>query len=141
MLIVVLLRPRRWLAAHEKGTAASYFIQAPVLFAIGAYGGFIQAGVGIFLIAGLVLAGGYDLVGASAVKNLIVLAFTLAALVVFILNDQVRWGLGLLLAAGNGAGGWVAARMAVDRGAGFVRGVLITVLFLASIALLADLRV
>jgi uncharacterized membrane protein YfcA len=141
MLAVILLRPRRWLEAHTSDTAAHYAVQAPIFFVIGAYGGFIQAGVGIFLLAGLVLASGYNLVGANAIKNFIVLLFTLAALAVFVINDQVRWGLGLLLAVGNAGGAWVAARMAVARGAPFVRYALIAILLLASIALLAVLRI
>jgi len=140
MLGVVLLRPRRFIETHATGEAAPYWLQALVFFAIGAYGGFIQAGVGLFLLAGLVLASGYNLVGANAIKNLIVLAFTLPALIVFMLNDQVRWGLGLLLASGNAAGAFVAARMAVAKGAGFVRAILIAILLVASIAMLADVR-
>jgi hypothetical protein len=141
MLAVVLLRPRRWLEVHTTETAAHYAVQAPVFFVIGAYGGFIQAGVGIFLLAGLVLASGYNLVGANAIKNFIGLLFTVAALAVFVVNDQVRWGLGFLLAVGNAGGAWVAARMAVANGARFVRFALIAILSLASIALLADLRI
>lgn len=139
MLAVVLARPKRWLATHAPAERASFLVQAPVFFAIGAYGGFIQAGVGIFLLAGLVLGAGYNLVGANAVKNFIVLVFTVAALAVFVVNDQVRWGLGLLLAAGNAAGAWLAVRMALDRGAEFVRWALIVILAGASVALLADL--
>jgi len=138
MLAVVLLRPRRWLESHATGKQASVWIQAPLFFAIGAYGGFIQAGVGIFLLAGLVLGAGYDLVGGNAVKNLIVLIFTFAALAVFVLNDQVRWGLGALLAVGSAAGAWTGAHLAVEKGAVFVRWVLIVILVLAAAALLGD---
>jgi uncharacterized protein len=139
MLGIVVLRPRRWLSDHADGTPARPWIQLPLFFAIGVYGGFIQAGVGIFLIAGLVLGAGYGLVRANAVKNLIVLVFTVAALAVFVVNDQVHWGLGLLLAVGNAAGAFVAARLAVARGAPFVRYALITILLMSSVALLADL--
>ena len=55
------------------------FWQLLILFAIGIYGGFIQAGVGIFLLASLVLGIGYDLVRANPVKNFIVLLFTISA--------------------------------------------------------------
>src|SRR5690606_21180620 len=126
--------------SHESGGATSALVQAPLFFAIGAYGGFIQAGVGIFLLAGLVLGAGFTLVGGNAVKNLIVLIFTVAALAVFVFNDQVRWGLGALLAAGSAAGAWAAARMAVARGAPFVRFVLIAILVLSAIAMLGDIR-
>ena len=74
MLVMVLARPRRWLEgrpAAERPTPI--WIQFPIFFAIGIYGGFIQAGVGIFLLAGLVLTAGYDLVRGNAVKILIIL--------------------------------------------------------------------
>ena len=83
---------------------------------------------------------GFDLVRGNAMKNLIVLIVTVAALAVFIINDQVRWGLGLLLASGNAAGAWVAAHMAMNRGAGFVRYVLIVIIALSAIALFTDYR-
>ncbi len=140
MLAVVLFRSRRWLESHASGRPANAWLQAAIFFAIGVYGGFIQAGVGIFLLAGLVLGAGYELVGGNAVKNLIVLVFTIAALAVFVVNDQVRWGLGALLAAGSAAGAWAAAHFAVERGAPFVRAVLIAILILSAAALLGDFR-
>lgn len=140
MLVVVLARPNRWIEEHATGNPGRLWLQVPVFFAIGVYGGFIQAGIGFFLLAGLVLSAGYNLVGANIVKNLIVLIVTAAALVVFVVNDQVRWDLGLLLAAGNGAGAWVAAHMAMTRGAAFVRWVFIVVLMLSAAALLGNIR-
>jgi uncharacterized membrane protein YfcA len=136
MLVVVLARPNRWIEDHATGRQGRLWIQVPLFFAIGVYGGFIQAGIGIFLLAGLVLGAGYNLVGANVIKNLIVLIVTAAALAVFVFNDQVRWGLGLLLAAGNGTGAWVAARMALTRGAAFVRWVFVVILVLSAVALL-----
>ncbi len=141
MLVIVIAKPGRFIAAHADNPPAPYWVQALAFFGVGAYGGFIQAGVGFFLLSSLVFAGGYNLVGANGVKNLIVLAFTVTALIVFVINDQVRWGLGLLLAVGNAAGAFVAARMAVERGAGFVRGVLIAILLLSSVAMLSDFRI
>ena len=135
MLVVVLVRPKRWLEGHS-GSPKPGLLQFVIFFFIGVYGGFIQAGVGIFLLAGLVLGAGYDLVRANAVKALIILMFTVAALFVFVFNDQVRWDLGLLLAAGNAAGAWVAAHMAVDKGARFVRWVLIGILVVSAAGLL-----
>ncbi len=137
MLVVILVRPKRWLegrpeAIHERPGWKEWII----FFAIGVYGGFIQAGVGIFLLAGLVLAAGYDLVRANAVKVLIVLCFTIFALAVFMFNGQVQWGIGLILAIGNMLGAWVASRMAVKRGAVFVRWLLIVVVAVSAAMLL-----
>jgi uncharacterized membrane protein YfcA len=137
MLVVILIRPRRWLEGHRESLAGRpAWTQLLIFFAIGVYGGFIQAGVGIFLLAGLVLGAGYDLVRANAVKLLIVLCFTVTALIVFVLNQQVVWGIGLILAVGNMLGAWVASRMAVERGAAFVRWVLVAVVAVSGAQLL-----
>jgi uncharacterized membrane protein YfcA len=103
------------------------------VFFIGVYGGFLQAGVGIFLLVALVVNAGYDAVRGNAVKVFIVLAFTLVALIVFQANGQVQWGVGLLLAVGNMIGAWLATRFAVDKGALWVRRfVIVVVLFSAA---------
>ena len=137
MLAILIVRPRRWLEGREGADSEhSSLLQLLIFFGIGLYGGFIQAGVGIFLLAGLVLSAGYDLVRANAVKNLIVLVFTVFALGVFIINKQINWPVGLVLAAGNMVGAWVAARMAVKRGARFVHWLLIAVLVISAAMLL-----
>lgn len=137
MLILMLARPNRWLEGRTQMISQRpAWTQLLVFFAIGMYGGFIQAGVGIFLLAGLVLGAGYDLVRANAVKNFIVLLFTVSALMVFLLNDQVVWSVGLIMGLGSMLGAWVAARMAVERGAAFVRWVVIVVVVVSSAELL-----
>ena len=137
MLFVVLLRPKKWLQGElERMVERPSWLQLLLFFAIGVYGGFIQAGVGVFLLAGLVLGIGYDLVRANAVKVLIIFCFTVAALLVFIRNDQVNWGYGLLLALGNAIGGWAAAKTAVAKGAKFVRWLLIAVIIISALNLL-----
>ena len=141
LLVVMLVQPERWLAAPGARRRTSLLLELPVFFAIGVYGGFIQIGVGIFLSAALVLCSGYDLVAANALKNVLVLAFTVAALVVFIVNHEVQWALGLLVAAFQGAGAWVAVHLTMRRGAGFVRIAMIVIVAGSAIALFAGLRV
>lgn len=137
MLFIILLRPKRWL----QGTLTQLegrptLLQFVIFFLIGIYGGFIQAGVGIFLLAGLVLAVGYDLVRANAVKVGIVLFFTVFALAVFIKNGQVDFQVGLILAIGNMLGAWVGAKVAVEKGAEWVRRLLILVIVVSAANLL-----
>jgi uncharacterized membrane protein YfcA len=139
LLVVMLFKPERWIAEHAAPREARLLVEVPLFFAIGVYGGFIQVSVGLFLMAGLVLGAGYNLVGANALKNLIVLVFSAAALVVFVVNDQVQWTLGLLLGAGQAVGAWVAAHFAVRRGAEFVRWAVIVVTVGAASALFAGL--
>jgi len=137
MLAIMMFKPERWIAEHASPRAPRLAVEVPLFFAIGVYGGFLQAGVGIFLLAALVLGAGFNLVGANAVKNLIVLAVTVVAIPVFVLHDQVQWTLGLLLGAGQAAGAWFAARIALKRGAGFVRIFVIATVSLSAIALFA----
>ena len=133
MIGVILARPRRWLQMHATAREPpSTSGRLLTFFAIGVYGGFIQAGVGIFLLAGLVLSGQYDLLRGNAVKVLIVLCFTLVAMPVFVSNGQVNWEIGLTLALGTASGAWVAARTAVARGNRFVRWVLLGALLFSA---------
>lgn len=100
-------------------------------FAIGVYGGFVQAGVGFIIITGL-LVHGLDLVRINAVKVLVIFAFTAVALGVFVLHGQVDYVLGLALATGNSLGGWFGSHTAVKKGHEWIkRFVIVTVLVLA----------
>lgn len=141
MLGVVLLRPKRWLQGSAEGGEAPrdqkpLWWQTLTLAAVGFYGGFLQAGVGIFLLASLVLAAGQDLVRANALKSLIVCGFTVLPLAIFVANDQVAWVPGLALASGSMLGGWAGSRMTISWGPGFVRWVLIAVVTISSARLL-----
>jgi uncharacterized membrane protein YfcA len=140
LLILMLLNPERWIADHATRREPRWYVEVPLFFVIGIYGGFIQVSVGLFLLAGLVLGAGYNVIGANAMKNLIACVFTAAALIVFVLNDQVVWTLGLLLGAGQSLGAWVAARTAIKRGAKFVRYTVIVIVALSAIALFAGFR-
>lgn len=142
MMYFILTKPSQWL----KGTDALMekpvsWIQVVIFFAIGVYGGFVQVGVGYFILAGVVLGAGYDLVKANAIKVWIVLLYTPLALVVFILNDQVRWDYGLVHAIGNIIGAYVASRFAVSWGANFVRWVVIVVIVIFASDLLGIINI
>lgn len=137
MLFVIIVRPNRWLKGEREFFEGLPTIwQILLFFVIGVYGGFIQAGVGIFLLAGLVLGADYDLVRANAVKVGIVLFFTIFALTVFAINGDVNWVIGLVLAVGNMLGAWVGARVAMERGAQWVRGFLILIVVVSAANLL-----
>lgn len=138
MLIVILANPKRWLREKSEVRAGRPgVLMLALFFAIGIYGGFIQAGVGIFLLAGLVLGVGYTLTQANAIKLVIVLALSVAAIVVFVANGQVDWWLGGLMAVGQSLGAWLAARFAVNypNSQVWVRRLLILVIVLSILKL------
>lgn len=139
MLGVIIFRPKRFLRGKEHPmTERPNWLEGLLYFGIGIYGGFIQAGVGIFLLASLVLGTGYDLVRANAVKLMLVLAFTPFALFIFIYNNQVNWVIGFVLAIGNMLGAWLGTKAAVRGGAEFIRWVLIAVVSVSASKLLWD---
>jgi len=126
MFFVILYKPEAWIKGQAgKVKEKPSVLQVIIFFGIGLYGGFIQAGVGFFLLGGLVLGAGYDLVKANAIKVFITLLFTIPALLVFIINDQVNYLLGFVMAIGSMAGAFVGAKVAVSWGAKFVRYVLL----------------
>lgn len=126
IMVMMFIKPSQWIKGNEDlADKRPGWIQMFVFFGIGLYGGFIQAGVGYFLIAGIVLGAGYNLVKGNAIKVWIVLLYTPFALGVFIMNGQVNWAFGLVHAIGNVIGALVATRMAVKRGAEFVRWVIV----------------
>jgi uncharacterized membrane protein YfcA len=140
MLFIILLKPQKWLVGKTttiEGRPSLF--QMILLFGIGIYGGFIQAGVGIFLLSALVLGVGYDLVRANAVKVGIILFFTLFALLVFVRNGQVDWVIGFILAIGNMLGAWVGAKVATERGAVWVHRLLVIVVIVSAANLLGVL--
>lgn len=85
------------------------------MFVIGLYGGFIQVGVGALFLVILHRILKIDLPQVNVLKVAIILLYTLPALLIFAFNGQVRWGMGLILAAGNIAGAWVAVRVNLGR--------------------------
>lgn len=137
MLIPVLFKPGQWLKnMHGEIKHKRWWLKVIVFGLIGVYGGFIQAGVGIFLLFALVLNSGYGLVRANALKVFINLIFTPFALIVFFAHGEIDVLAGLFLAAGNSIGAYIAGKWAVKRGAGFIRYVLMAVIIFAGIKLL-----
>jgi len=109
----------------ERLTPAVYL----AMFAIGLYGGFIQVGVGILFIVVLYRMLKIDLAQVNVFKVLIILVYTLPALAIFLVNDQVRWGYGLVLAVGSMLGAWLAVKVNMSpRGAFVVKWLTVAVI-------------
>ncbi|HSX66512.1 sulfite exporter TauE/SafE family protein [Nocardioides sp.] len=89
--------------------------------AIGAYDGALGPGTGSFFVVSLVGLLGYSFLEASAKARMANWATNLAALVVFVPQGAVLWGIGLAMGLANLVGGYLGARVAVSKGAGFVR--------------------
>lgn len=113
----LVLRTRRRLAAA---------VLVPGL-AIAFYDGLVGPGTGTFLVLAFTGLLGADFVNASANAKIINTGTNLGALAVFAAQGHVLWAIGLGMAACNVVGAQLGARMAISRGAGFVRAVLLCV--------------
>ena len=122
-------KPSIWekgLKSKNKNKWLSYLI----FFAIGIYGGFIQAGVSFFFIAALVLVEGLDLIKTSAAKVTIIAIYTVASLTIFVANGKVDWIIGFVLAVGNMTGAVLGTKFTILKGAKWIK----YVVFVAIIA-------
>jgi uncharacterized protein len=126
MVFFLFYKPDKWLRENPGMLSQKLrWWQLVIFFFVGLYGGFIQVGVGYFLLMSLVLGVGFDLVKANAVKNLIVFFYAIFALLVFVISGEVNWLYGLILSAGSIIGALLASFLAVKKGAGFIRGVIV----------------
>lgn len=139
MLFVVLFRPAKWLreeSLDEAGRATP--LKVVIFVLVGAWGGFLQAGVGILLLAALVLGAGKEIIEATAIKLVVVLVYTVGALAIFVVYDQVHWGMGLAMGVGQAIGAWAGARFAATSPDApvWIRRLLIVVIVAAALELM-----
>lgn len=132
MVVLIILKPEKWFGRQQENLFQMGFWQIITLFFVGIYGGFIQAGVGFFLLGTLVLGIKTDVVSGNAYKNFTVLCLTISALIVFLVNHQVKIVPGLLLAVGSIAGAWTASRLAVKKGARFIGWFLVAAILMSA---------
>jgi uncharacterized membrane protein YfcA len=130
ILLIPMLR-RRHPAPALGGQRWSSLTRGFVLFAIGIYGGAVQAGVGLLLLFALNRLG-FDLVRANAIKIVIATALVIMAVPVFVLHQQVAWLPAVFVSIGFTLGATAGARLAVLGGETAIRRALaVAVLALA----------
>ena len=109
-----------------------------IALAVGAYDGFFGPGTGTFLIVGFVALLGDGPARASAEAKVVNFASNLAAVVLFAWRGVVLWHVALPMAAGQLAGGWLGAHLAIRRGDRLVRRAVIAVALAAAAKLAWD---
>ncbi|GIF02547.1 sulfite exporter TauE/SafE family protein [Actinoplanes siamensis] len=138
--LFVTMRPAMGLAEHlEKRTAPRRGLAVAVAGGVVAlYDGLIGPGTGTFLVLAFTTIVGADFVHGSAMAKLVNTGTNLGALIVFAATGHVHWWLGAGMAVCNIAGAVVGARMALRRGSGFVRIVLLLVVLALIVKLGVD---
>ncbi|EAY24727.1 sulfite exporter TauE/SafE family protein [Microscilla marina] len=113
MFFVILVKPKRWFKeADIASNKHKHPLTLVLLFFAGVYAGFIQAGIGIILLAILVLRADFSLPYANFVKLVVVLVYALPVLIIFVADNEVNWKLGGITACGQGLGAFLGARFA-----------------------------
>lgn len=118
-----------------KSNGKHLWLSIVLFFFVGIYGGFIQAGVGFIILLVLSSVNNFSLLKSNAIKVVVILIYTIAALAVFAYNDKLNWKVGLILAVGNAFGGWLTSRWSVKKGDKLVRRVLIVMVVIFAIKL------
>jgi uncharacterized membrane protein YfcA len=108
------------------------------IFGIGFYDGFFGPGTGSFLILLFVRLYGFDFLHASAAARAVNVATNAGALLLFGLQGQIHWGLGIALGACNAAGSILGTHTAVKHGSKFVRVIYIAVVITLILKTAAD---
>jgi uncharacterized membrane protein YfcA len=137
MVFFLLFKRSMWEEGDREPRAL--WVRVLLLFGVGFYGGFIQAGVGLFFVWALVGSAGHDLLKANAYKVLIVLGYTAFSLAIFVGYGLVEPVWGMILAVGNMAGAQVASRTAIKKGNAFLRGALVVMALASAAKLIWDL--
>ena len=135
----------RWVRRHQTTTADDAAITAagpsPILlvwqFAIGIYGGYFGAGVGILMLAALGFMGFTNLHRMNGLKNWGGFCMNIVASVTFALSGIVEWRVALTMTIGAMAGGYLGSRGAQRIPQQYVRGAVTVIGFVSGIWLLA----
>ncbi len=112
MLLIILIRPKRWLIDNNVAIVKPTLLTAPLFIALGFYGGFIQMGMGVFCLALFVLVSKYDIISANALKAFAVFFYSIFVIAIFQYKGLIDWKAGSLLAVGQMIGGYFTAQFA-----------------------------
>jgi uncharacterized membrane protein YfcA len=103
------------------------WIACAMLVAIGVYGGYFGAGIGIMLLATLGILGVTDLHERNGIKNILSAGANGIAAVLFAARGAVLWPDALAMMGGAMAGGFAGAHLAQRLGRRFVRAAIIAI--------------
>jgi uncharacterized protein len=110
LLATLFLNPKRWSIETDRSKKKKTPLLAFLFFLIGLYAGFIQMGIGIMMLAALVLYSRYSLVDANIVKLQMALIFGIPSFLVFLFSGKMHWPSGMALAVGQSLGAWIGGR-------------------------------
>lgn len=138
LLVTLVTNPKKWARQTDRSKSRKTVLNWLFIFGIAVYGGFLQMGIGIMLLAVLVLIARYSLRDANIIKLILAVIFVLPAFIVFLFGDDIRWIPGMVLALGQGLGAFIGARYILFLPSAniIIKWVLIVILSISSLILL-----
>lgn len=97
------------------------FLALLISIVIGFYDGFIGPGTGSFLVLAFVSVLGFDFLHASANAKMVNLATNFGSICLFVLKGKIIWAIAIPMAICNALGGFIGAKLAIQKGNGFIR--------------------
>jgi uncharacterized protein len=113
-LILISIGTNRFLKAAPRPQRTFGVLPMVLLFLVGIWAGLIVLDSYTFLLLTLVLAIGYDLIGANAMKAVTGIGFSTAAIAWFAYRAEVKWVAGALMSVGAMTGAWLGAQLAAS---------------------------
>lgn len=138
IVAVAVILKKRTPTVPKPMTRRRLLICAGIGFFVGAYDGFFGPGTGTFLTILFTWVAGMDMVTAAGTAKPVNLASNLSSLITRIAAGQVLFALAIPAMCMSILGGSIGARLAVLRGARFIRYMMIFVLLLIIVKLVID---
>lgn len=138
--IFSLLSKSRGLSNNFKGlTGKNITLGILLAFSIGFYDGFLGPGTGSFLIFGFISIFGFDYINAGGNAKFLNLVSNLASLILFALNGQVNYILGIPVAICMIFGARLGTKLALLKGSKIIKPIFITMSFAVAIKMLVSI--
>jgi uncharacterized membrane protein YfcA len=126
---------RSFASSHEHPSRGWVVFAFTFQFLVAIYGGYFGAGQGILVLAALGLIGMTDLHQMNGLKNLLAMCVNGVAAICFAVSGAVLWRDAAIMTVSAVIGGYLGARIARRLGRKFVRGAVVTIGLVMTVAL------
>mgnify|MGYP005844748357 CR=1 FL=1 len=138
MFVLIMINPKRFHRNESENTTGfRKWISIIAFFFIGIYGGFIQAGTAILMMAVLNLANNLNLIKVNYMKVFVVLGMNILSLIIFQCKGIINWQFGMAMAIGTAIGGYYGTIFSIEKGEVWVRRITLATIFAMAVKLLA----
>lgn len=119
--------------------AKLYAVAGAIGLVIGVYDGFFGPGTGTFLTLAFTGLMGFSLINASGNARVVNLASNLAALTAYIISGKVVYAVGIPAALCGICGNYLGARLAIKKGAKFIRPIILVSVGLLFVHMISEI--